>query len=73
MTILLVWVVDVLQVISLASRAFALFYALQCAVATSIAWSENENHSKREPAKAAGFGLLTLLSIVITICGISSE
>lgn len=73
MTILLVWVVDVLQVISLASRAFALFYALQCAVATSIAWSENEKHPQREPAKAAGFGLLTLLSLIITICGISSE
>lgn len=41
-TIVLTWLTDVLSIISLASRAFALFYALQCAVTAAV--SREQQH-----------------------------
>lgn len=59
--IALTWAADVFAIISYASRAFALYYALQAAIAAV--------GSRRAPLRAAGFGALTLLGAVIVIFG----
>lgn len=62
--LLLTWTANVFEIISYASRAFALYYALQAAIAAAGAW--------RVPGGrrlAAGFALLALLGGVIVIFG----
>ena len=46
LAIVLVWTADLLEIISVASRAFALYYLLQCVVAI-IASHHHYTHSKR--------------------------
>lgn len=67
-TVVLMWSVDVKQIISLASRAFALFYCLQCVVASIIAWSE-----KKDTPRALWYGMLALTCLLITVLGESAE
>ncbi len=50
----LTWSADIFQVIALASRGFAVYYALQAASATLIAWRMSRSR------RAAGFAVLTL-------------
>jgi hypothetical protein len=57
------WMSDVFQIISLASRAFALYYGLQSSIATVRAY-QHTNY-----AKAAGFASLALLAIAIVLFG----
>jgi hypothetical protein len=68
LAIALTWATDVYQIISYASRAFALYYALQCVVAILVI--------KRVPAvkapktKAGVYGLLAVFCTLITLFGI---
>ncbi len=64
----LTWLSDIFSIIAYASRAFALYYMLQAAIATSTAW--------RQPGKrplAMAFGILTLLAALIVILGAPVE
>ncbi len=70
-TVTLTWMTDVLSIISLASRAFALFYAIQCTVTAVTAYSHKEIPHRRLYMVAGG--ALALLSLSITIFGIPAE
>ncbi|MEZ4287915.1 MAG: hypothetical protein R3A47_07175 [Polyangiales bacterium] len=65
--LIVIWSTDVVSVVALASRAFALFYALQCAVATLIA-----NH-RGEKKRATGYGVLSAVSALVAILGIPAS
>lgn len=58
---------DVNGVIALASRAFALFYALQCVVA----W-EAARHREADKGKARAFMTLAILSAAVCVFGVPS-
>lgn len=66
-TVLLIWSVDVKQIISLASRAFALFYCLQCLVAALVAWPSGSRF------RATWYGGLGVLALVVAGLGKSAE
>ena len=61
--IILTWSLNVFQIISYASRAFALYYGLQAGIAAVSAWRQNAT------AKAIGFAMLMVLGIAITLFG----
>ena len=61
--LLLTWTTNVFQIISYASRAFALYYALQAAIATVAAWRD------RDVSRIALFGAATGLAASIVIFG----
>ncbi len=67
LALLLTWVANIYEIISFASRAFALYYALQCALASYLA------HRQRAELRSAGFGLLTLLMLVAAVLGLPAE
>ena len=64
----LTWVASVFEIISYASRAFALYYAIQSAIAAIGAW---QNAGGRP--RAVGFAALAVLGIAIAIFGVSAE
>ena len=64
----LTWVASIFEIISYASRAFALYYAIQSAIAAIGAW---QNAGGRP--KALGFAALAVLGIAIAIFGVSAE
>lgn len=67
-TIVLTWFTDVLSVISLASRAFALFYALQCAVTALTAVAEQAMPRRR---RVLGWSLvLCAVCLSVTLFGL---
>lgn len=61
------WETDVFSLITLASRCFALYYALQCLVATFSAFG----HGARW--RGAGYAALMLLCIAIVVFGTPAE
>lgn len=61
--ILLTWTANIFEIISYASRAFALYYAIQSSIAAIRAW--RSGHSVRTVV----FGLLALLGCAITVLG----
>ena len=61
--LMLTWGADVFQIISYASRAFAIYYALQSAIAAVVA-SEQGLHKR-----SLGFGLLAALGAAIAVFG----
>jgi len=61
--LILTWSADVFEIISYASRAFALYYALQAAIAAAAANRRSERHL------AVLFGALSLLGLTITLFG----
>ena len=61
--IALTWFANVFEIISYASRAFALYYALQSSIAAWYAW---KRHS---PARSVFFVLLALLGLAVTVLG----
>lgn len=65
--LLLTWVTDVFQIISYASRAFAVYYALQSAIATVAA--QQQGHRGR----AAGFAALAVLAFAVAVFGQAVE
>ena len=64
----LTWLTDVYEIISFASRAFALFYALQCLVAVLVALKTRG--LSRRPARLLLFGALGVFCLGITVLGI---
>ncbi len=69
--ILLTWSLDIFDVITLASRAFALFYFLQCLVAAAVA-SKAPNVTHRAP-RIVGFLVLAGLALAVVVFGIPME
>ena len=67
LALLLTWTANIYEIISHASRAFALYYALQCALATWFARAAGAR------LRTAGFGLLTLLMLAATVLGLPAE
>ncbi|WOI58348.1 hypothetical protein [Palleronia sp. LCG004] len=65
--LVMTWTTDVFEIISYASRAFALYYALQGAIAVLGAWRD------RDPVRLALFGTATLLAMIIVLFGRSVE
>ncbi len=61
--LVLTWTTDVFQIISHASRAFALYYALQAAIATVGAWRRGDR------VRAALFAGATVLAALIVTFG----
>ncbi len=66
--IALTWWADIFEIISYASRAFALYYALQAAIAAFETW-----HSQRGYLKLLLFITLTVLGLAVTLFGTSIE
>ena len=70
LAIALVWAADIFEIVSYASRAFALYYALQSAVATVLAF-------RRAGAiglvRVGFYGFLTLLALAVAAFGIPAE
>lgn len=64
----LTWSANIFELISYASRAFALYYGLQAAIAAFLASKQPKNEMKM-----IGFGLLALLGICIAVFGTSVE
>jgi hypothetical protein len=64
----LTWTLNVFEIISYASRAFALYYALQCAVAAVTAWQ-----APRKLPHTVAFGALAGLGVAVTVFGTPVE
>ncbi len=64
-SIALTWMADIYEIISYASRAFAVYYGLQCTLATILS-SRTSGFSLR----TIGFALLTLFTFAVALLGI---
>ena len=62
-----IWATDVVSIVTLASRAFALFYALQCCVAVLVA--RHNGDSVREK----WFAFLAVIAFAIAVLGIPAS
>lgn len=71
-TVALTWMVNVNEIIALASRAFALFYALQCLVAATVAF-RGDKDGKTVPAKGVAFALLCVICAAVFLFGVPAE
>lgn len=67
-SIVLTWVTDVYQIIDLASRAFAVYYAMQCIVAILVLKAESDVRTRS--IRYLGYGILGLICITVAIFGI---
>jgi len=63
----LTWLADVFQIISYASRAFALYYALQCVLAARLCSRQGERW------RAAWHAALALLMLAAAVLGLPAE
>jgi hypothetical protein len=63
LALLLTWSADIYQIIGYASRAFAVYYALQCAVACAGRWQAGDAR------RGLGFGALALLMAAAAVFG----
>jgi hypothetical protein len=70
-TVALTWVTNVNEIIAYASRAFALYYTLQCCVAWIVA-RQNRNSINRSTQRLWLFGALALICLGVFILGIPS-
>ena len=68
-TVVLTWTVNVNEIIAYASRAFALYYTLQCVVAVIVAGSDPQ---LRKPHRLALFGVLAVVCFLVFALGIPS-
>ena len=66
-TIVLTWSVNVNEIIAYASRAFALYYMLQCTVAAIVTWRDPKLRSAHRIARFAGLSLACLLVFALGI------
>ena len=69
--ITLTWVTNIYEIISIASRAFALYYLLQCIVALIVV--QQSKDIKHRHAYFIGFAALALCCAAVTIFGVSAE
>lgn len=67
----LTWLTDVMSIISLASRAFALFYALQCAVTATTALGRRDVPHAR--AYVVAGVVFSLVALSVTLFGVPAE
>lgn len=67
----LTWTLDIFGVISLASRAFALFYLMQCLVAAAVALKAPG--LSRRGLHAAGFLALAAMALAVVLFGIPMQ
>jgi hypothetical protein len=65
--IFVIWATDVVSIVALASRAFALFYALQCTVAVLVA------HHRGDTGKGIAYGVFATLSLAVAVFGIPAS
>lgn len=70
-TVALTWETNVNVIISYASRAFALFYMLQCLVAFVVSWQSRD--LPKRSGRLAMFGALALLCLLVFALGLPSE
>ena len=70
-TVALTWGTNVNGIISYASRAFALFYMLQCVVALLVAWQTKG--LPHRSLRLATFSLLALICAVVFALGLPAE
>jgi NADH:ubiquinone oxidoreductase subunit 6 (subunit J) len=68
MALLLTWSANIYQIISYASRAFALYYALQCALAS---WTSHRRAGWNW--RTIAFAALTSLMLAAAVLGVSVE
>lgn len=64
-----VWLTDPFQVVALASRAFALFYAMQCVLGLWVSVRRSEGGW----AARAGIALTGLVSLTAALAGAPAE
>ena len=70
-TAFITWETNVNQIIAYASRAFALYYMLQCIVSLVVAWQDNKI-PKRRP-RMVSFTLLAVMCFLVFALGLPSE
>ncbi len=68
LALLMTWTADIFAIISYASRAFAGYYALQCAVATRLSYLRAGGS-----LRTLGFASLTALMIAAVVLGVPAE
>jgi hypothetical protein len=69
-TVALTWETNVNEIIAYASRAFALYYTLQCVVAWIVAWQKKDlNH---RPLRLVTFTFLAMMCFLVFALGIPS-
>ena len=66
----LTWETNVNQIIAYASRAFALYYLLQCLVAFVVAWQKKD--LKQRTPRLAMFASLAVVCLLVFVLGIPS-
>ncbi len=69
-TIALTWETDVNRIIAYASRAFALFYTLQCLVALSVAWQKRD--LPKRTLRLTLFASLVIVCLLVFLLGLPS-
>lgn len=67
----LLWSTDIFAIIAHASRAFAAYYAIQCLMAATHAWSGLGG--ERRWLSGAGFAALTLAMVLVAVFAIPAE
>ena len=70
-TLFLTWETNVNVIIAYASRAFALYYFLQCGVAFLVAWDQKA--LGRRSLRLAGFASLAVACLLVFVFGLPSE
>ena len=68
LSLVITWTTDIFEVISLASRAFALYYAFQSAEAFMVVFRHRKDRFRR--LYLISYGGLTVLMIAIVLLGI---
>lgn len=71
--IALTWFADIYSIIAWASRAFAAYYALQCAIATVFAAKRDKHTSTHKRYRAVAYGLLVVLALSVAVMGRPAE
>ena len=69
LAIAVVWLTDPFQVVAVASRAFALFYAMQCGLAVLVSWRTGNGGW----AMRSAFAAIGLVCLVATAAGAPAE
>lgn len=69
LAIAVVWMTDPFEVVAISSRAFALFYALQCVLALVV----GRRTRAASPVKLAGFVAIGLVCLVAALAGAPAE
>ncbi|WP_320044920.1 hypothetical protein [uncultured Desulfobacter sp.] len=70
-TVALTWTTNVNEIIAYASRAFALYYTLQCSVAWLVV-RQNRNSINRSTQRLWLFGSMALICLLVFVLGIPS-